>query len=148
MVDIRHRIGIAAPLPEVYAAVATTPGLRSWWTADVTGESVVGGSLQFYFGTPEPSAEFQVVDLVPDRLLAWRCAGGPDDWVDTTLTVDLTPSDGETVLLFTHGGWKEATEFMGHCSTKWAVFLLGMKSLLEGGPSVAFPNDPPISSWG
>jgi hypothetical protein len=34
-------------------------------------------------------------------------------------------------VLFKHQGWKEPVEFMHHCSTKWAVFLLSLKSLLE-----------------
>ena len=37
---------------------------------------------------------------------------------------------------------------MGHCSTKWAYFLLGLKAGLEGGKATPWPDDMPISSWG
>jgi hypothetical protein len=35
-------------------------------------------------------------------------------------------------LLFTHAEWREPDEFIHHCSTKWAYFLLGLKAWLEG----------------
>jgi hypothetical protein len=50
------------------------------------------------------------------------------------------------VLSFTHGGWREPTELLHHCSTKWATFLIGLRSGLEGGSFTAFPEDTSISS--
>jgi hypothetical protein len=52
------------------------------------------------------------------------------------------------VLLFTHASWREPVEFMHHCSTKWAYFLLGLKAWLEGGEATPFSDDMNISSWG
>jgi hypothetical protein len=37
--------------------------------------------------------------------------------------------------------WKEPVEFMHHCSTKWGVFLLSLKSLLETGKGAAWPHE-------
>ena len=50
MVDILHRIGVVAPLDEVYRAVMTPEGLAGWWTIDTAGKSEVGGQLSFRFG--------------------------------------------------------------------------------------------------
>jgi hypothetical protein len=52
----------------------------------------------------------------------------------------------ETILLFTHAGWREPSEFMHHCSTKWAYFLLGLKRSFEGGMATPYPDDMAISS--
>ena len=41
---------------------------------------------------------------------------------------DLKDGDGETVVLFTHADWREPVEFMHHCSTKWATFLIGLRN--------------------
>ena len=44
----------------------------------------------------------------------------------------------QTFVLFTHANWKKPVEFMYHCSTKWAIFLLSLKDWLEreeGRPS-------------
>lgn len=148
MPDIRHRVGITAPAGRVYQALATKEGLSGWWTRDVRGEDEMSGKLEFYFGYPEPAAVMEVTDLVPDRCVAWRCVQGPDEWVGTSLTFDLASSAGETALLFTQAGWREPIEFMYHCSTKWAYFLLGLRAGLEGGVATPYPEDMKISSWG
>jgi hypothetical protein len=36
---------------------------------------------------------------------------------------------------------------MYHCSTKWAVFLLSLKQLVETGTGSPEPNDVKISNW-
>jgi hypothetical protein len=147
MADIVHRVGISATLERVHEAVGTTDGLAGFWTSTLDGDPSAGGEMRFYFGQPEPSALMQVEENSPGRV-RWHCAAGPDEWVGTELVFALESTGDEPVVLFTHGGWREVVPFMAHCSTKRAVFLLGMKDWLEGGPSSAFPNDRPISSWG
>lgn len=146
MFDIRHRVGITAPQDRVYELLATRSGLAEFWTAQVQGDSEVGGRLSFYFNGPEPAAVMEVVDLSPEHRVQWRCIEGPPEWVGTTVTFDLKDAGGETVLLFTHAGWREPVEFMHHCSTKWATFLIGLKSGLEGGSFTAHPDDTRIAS--
>jgi hypothetical protein len=90
----------------------------------------------------------EVTELVPGQRVAWRCVQGPDEWVDTVLTFDMSQAGGETVVLFTHAGWREPVEFMHHCSTKWGYFLLSLKAGLEGGSATPYPEDMAISSWG
>lgn len=148
MADIRHRVGISAPRGQVYAALATREGLSGWWTRDTAGGDAVGSKLEFFFGQPEPGGVMEVVELVPGQRVAWRCVQGPDEWVDTVLSFDLSESGGETVVMFAHADWREPAEFMHHCSTKWAYFLLGMKTGLEGGSATPYPEDMAISSWG
>jgi hypothetical protein len=36
---------------------------------------------------------------------------------------------------------------MYHCSTKWAVFLLSLKSFLETGKGASWPNEIKLDSW-
>ena len=148
MADIRHRVGIAAPASDVYQAVATAEGLRGWWTTDVRGDDTVGGSLAFHFGGEDASAVMQVVERVPDQRVVWTCTGGPDEWTGTTFTFALSPAGDETVLLFTNEGWDQPVEFLHHCSTKWALFLLGLKDGFEGGRATPYPGEPAISAWG
>jgi uncharacterized protein YndB with AHSA1/START domain len=142
MVDIRHRVAIAAPPEGVYEAVATAAGLSAWWTRDgVRGESTAGSKLAFFFGQPEPAAVMEVTRLDPAGHVHWRCIEGADEWVGTTLAFDLTEKDEETVVLFTHADWREPGEFMAHCSARWAYFLLSLKSYLETGKGTPFPED-------
>ena len=63
MVDILHRVGIKAPLNEVYQALATREGAAAWWTTNTQGDSKVGGVLKFRFSAegkpPSPSSGTQ-----------------------------------------------------------------------------------------
>jgi Activator of Hsp90 ATPase homolog 1-like protein len=143
---IRHRVGIEAPQAQVLAKLSTTEGLATWWTRDAAGDAGLGGELRFFFGAPEPRVVMKVVEAT-DRRVVWRVTAGPDEWVDGTVTFDLEQSEDETVLQFTQS-WREPVDFMSHCSTKWAYFLLGLKASLEGGKGTPWPGDLQISSWG
>jgi uncharacterized protein YndB with AHSA1/START domain len=142
MPDIRHRVAISAPLKSVYEAVATTEGISQWWTRDgVRGESSEGSKIGFYFGSPDPAAVMEVTRLDPGGHVNWNCIEGADEWVGTNLSFDLTHNDGQTVVLFAHADWRDPSEFMAHCSARWAYFLLSLKSLLETGTGTPFPED-------
>lgn len=146
MTAIRHRVGIAAPPARVYEALATKEGLAGWWTRTVDGDPDLGGTLGFYFSGAERGCSMEVVDLESPHRVGWRCVQGPDEWVGTTVTFEIKPAEDETVLLFTHA-WREPVEFMHHCSTKWAQFLLGLKAGFEGGAATPHPDDAKASSW-
>ncbi len=148
MAEIRHRVGIAAPQGRVYETLTTLDGLSQWWTRQLDGDPAVGGRLSFFFGGPEPAVVMEVTEAAPADRVAWRCVVGPDDWVGTTIAFELASSENETVLLFDHAGWREPTEMQAHCSTKWALFLLGLKASLEGGRATPYPGELQISSWG
>lgn len=45
----------------------------------------------------------------------------------TEVSFELTNGAGQTYVLFKHSDWKAPSDFMGHGSTKWAVFLLSLK---------------------
>ncbi len=142
MPDIRHRVAISAPLKSVYDALSTTEGISEWWTRDgVRGESSEGSKVGFYFGAPEPSAVMEVTRLDPNGHVNWNCVEGADEWVGTHLAFDLTHKDDETVVMFSHADWRSPSEFMAHCSARWAYFLLSLKSLVETGTGTPFPED-------
>ena len=142
MPDIRHRVVMNAPLQFVYDAVATPEGVSDWWTRDgVRGRAEEGAQLSFFFGSPEPAAVMEITRLDPSGHVAWRCVAGSDDWVGTTLTFDLSGGDGETVMMFSHAGWREANDHMAHCSARWAYFMLSLKALVETGKGTPFPDD-------
>ena len=146
MPEIQHRVGIHAPIERVHARLATMDGLADFWTTKVAGDPGPGGELRFTFAGDDPAAVMQVTEVTPDRV-AWHCSTGPPEWVGTDLTFNFTSLDNETAVYFIHAGWRETGEFMGHCTTKWGYFLLGLKSTLEGAEPVSFPNDRAISGW-
>ena len=79
--------------------------------------------------------------MSPGRRVRWRCVGGATEWIGTAVIFELRENDGTTVLFLALRGWKEQVEFMHYCSTKWATYLLGLKSLCEGGKGTPYPDD-------
>jgi uncharacterized protein YndB with AHSA1/START domain len=147
MIDIVHRIGIRAASPEgAYKALTDRDGLAAWWTEDTRGESGVGGSLRFRFGE-KGGFDMKVVELEPFRRVVWEVVDGPAEWVGTRVRFDLRQDDGFTIVHFAHQGWREPVEFLSHCSTKWATFLMSLKSLVETGQGAPWPRDVRISDW-
>jgi hypothetical protein len=71
----------------------------------------------------------------------WRCIDGPPEWVGTEVIFDLPWRDAQTFVLFKHANWKEPVEFMHHCSTKWATFLLSLRDELEKSSGHPAPHD-------
>ena len=147
MPDILHRIGIKSSTPnDAYKALATIEGLSGWWTTDTEGSSEVGDVIRFRFGSLG-GFDMKVVALDPGRRVLWEVVDGPAEWIGTTVSFDLKEEDDFTVLLFKHQGWREPVEFMSHCSTKWATFLMSLKALLEDGKGAPHPDDVHISNW-
>jgi hypothetical protein len=129
----------------VYAALSTVEGLAGWWTDDTQGESSVDGVLQFRF--PPGGFDMLVTNSDPATHVAWQVVDGPEEWIGTTIDWDLRQDGDFTTVLFKHEGWREPVEFMHHCSTKWAVYLLSLKSLVETGKGAPSPRDIKIDSW-
>ena len=147
MPDILHRVGIkSSSTHAVYTALTTLEGLSAWWTNDTQGEGTVEGALQFRFGKAG-GFDMKVLELHPARRVLWQVVDGPPEWIGTKVSWDLKQEDNYAVVLFKHAGWKEPVEFMHHCSTKWAVFLMSLKSLLETGKGTPDPNDIKIDNW-
>ena len=139
-VDILHKVGIKASTPnDVYKALTTIEGLCGWWTSDTRGESKVGGVLQFRFRAG--GFDMKVLELHPHRHVYWEVIDGPREWIGTRVSFDLKQEGDWTIVLFKHQGWKEPVEFMHHCSTKWATFLLSLRDLVEKSEGHPLPRD-------
>jgi len=146
MPDILHKVGIkSSSLNDVYQVLTTIDGLAAWWTTDTQGESEAGGVIRFRFGSG--GFDMKVLELHPAQRVLWRVVDGPEEWIGTQISFDLHQRDDWTIVLFKHEDWKQPVEFMHHCSTKWAVFLLSLKSLLETGKGTPWPNEIKLDSW-
>ena len=146
MVDILHRVGATAAPAKVYEALTTRDGLAAWWTTDTKGDGAVGETFEFRFGEAG-GFDMKVLDSEPGKLVRWEVVGGPEEWIGTHVRFDLSQEDEFAIVLFRHEGWAEAVPFMYHCSTKWATFLMSLKTLVETGKGEPAPNDVEVSNW-
>jgi uncharacterized protein YndB with AHSA1/START domain len=138
-------------MSKVYDAVSTPEGVAGWWSKETTGTSRVGGAMTSVFHSPEGKElgrmEFDLVKLEPGKTVQWRFTAGPEEWVGTDLTFELSRDGDQTLIVFGHRNWREAVEFMAHCSMKWATFLLSLRELLETGKGKPSPDDLKIDNW-
>jgi uncharacterized protein YndB with AHSA1/START domain len=141
--DILHRVGIDAPVAKVYETLTTLEGNRGWWDSRAKGDARKGGVLTFF-----ENWDFRVVEATPGELVTWKCIRGAEEWLGTEISFHLVHRKNQTFVLFKHAGWKEPVEFMHHCSTKWATFLLSLKALVETGKGRPAPGDVQIEVGG
>ena len=138
MPNILHRVGIAAEPDRVFEALTTVEGIKNWWSSETHGDAFEGGAFQFR------KNRLEVIHAEPSSVV-WRYSGPAEDWVGTEIHFRLEWRDGQTFVLFSHEGWREPNEFMHHCSTKWATFLLSLKGLVENGEGRPEPRDTKIA---
>jgi uncharacterized protein YndB with AHSA1/START domain len=143
MPDILHRVGIDAPVEKVYETLTTLEGNRGWWDSNAAGDAKKGGLLTFF-----RNWDFKVVETKPNELVKWKCVRGAGEWLNTEIVFQLAHKQGQTFVLFTHADWEKPVEFMHHCSTKWATFLLSLKQLLETGKGRPAPGEVQIEVGG
>jgi uncharacterized protein YndB with AHSA1/START domain len=137
--SIVHKLLIKSPASKIYQALTTQQGLAGWWTPQTKAKPEVGSTCTFAFG-PDYFKEMEVLELVPDNKVKWKCTKGYEEWIETTVTFELRPHEKGTVLFFRHDGWKEQTEEFAGCSFDWAIFLRSLKFLCETGKGFPYPN--------
>lgn len=135
MPDILHRVGIRVPAKKVFQTLTTIEGNRHWWVSDCRGDAQKGGVIDYGF------VKVKVVEAKPHSLVKWKVLEGPEEWMGTEISFQLARKMGQTFVIFKHAGWKKPVEFMHHCSTKWAVFLMSLMYWLERGEGRPVPYD-------
>lgn len=140
---INHQVGIKASPEDIYKTLTESDKLALWWTTDTRGSGAkVGDTLEFHF-PGNFCQKFNVMELQPEKRVVWKSPGGQGagEWEGTEVSFDLSTDDKQTFVQFRHTGWKESTNFQGHCSMRWAVFLLSLRDLLERGKGRPIPYD-------
>jgi uncharacterized protein YndB with AHSA1/START domain len=139
---INHQVGIKASPAEIFRALTETERLAQWWTTDTRGRgSKVGDTLEFWFyGNCQ---KFNVTELKTGKRVAWKSpvGQGNPEWEETEVSFDLSTDEKQTFVQFRHTGWRESSDFQGHCSMRWAVFLLSLKDMMERGKGRPYPYD-------
>lgn len=132
MADLKHQIPINASPRAVYAALATQAGLASWWTADARVDEKVNGNAEFAFNKRSAIYHMTINILDPGKQVVWTCQGDNPEWAGTTLSWTITPDAQGSVLRFTHGGWRSASEMFAACNSTWGELMYRLKGYLEG----------------
>jgi uncharacterized protein YndB with AHSA1/START domain len=137
MFEIKHLLTIDAPIALVYAALTEQEGLAAWWTTETIATPTVGSIASFRFGDRYHD-RMRIEALEPNERVEWVCLEGDPEWVATTFTFDLEDREGSTVLRFTHGGWREVTDFFANCNFHWGSYMRSLKAYCETGKGQPF----------
>ena len=133
MADLKHYVPIDASPTKVYAAIATQKGMRGWWTADTVMDEKAGGKAEFGFDKRGMVFRMDITKLDSGKQVVMKCHGDHPEWDGTTLTWTIAREDGQTVLHFTHSGWKKVTDFCAGCNSMWGNLMFRLKRYAETG---------------
>jgi uncharacterized protein YndB with AHSA1/START domain len=137
MPDIKHYLVINSQSQKIYQALTTRTGIASWWTPQTEIGNGVGDTNIFDFGDRYHN-EMKIIDLQTNKRVEWKCFVGDNEWIGTNFIFELEEKNNETVLRFTHGNWKEETDFFASCNFQWAYYLLSLKQYCETGKGTPF----------
>ena len=123
---------------DVYQAVATVEGWKTWAVPSAFGEAKVGGVMETTYdraakaGDPK-SIQQEFLALVPERLVVFHTIRTPpgfphaDLFVKTTTAIKLAPEGSGTRMVFTHAGFGPGEGY----DQLHGFFAEGDKSTLE-----------------
>ena len=144
MKDFKRVLEFNAEQHKLYEAVATSEGIRHWWTREVEGRDGVGEVLVMRFPSAGFFAKMKILALEPDRCVEWQCLDAEHpaklgfrdlrDWRETFIRFDLSGlASGKSRLAFTHQGLGEL-ECYDVCSDNWSFYLNeSLRGYLETG---------------
>jgi uncharacterized protein YndB with AHSA1/START domain len=131
MSAIKHNLVIKATPEKVFEAVTTQEGIENWWCKNTIAKPELGFVNIFIFG--KFRNEMKVSELIANSKVQWNCIDSIEEWRGTHVSFDMEEKNGNTLLRFTHGGWKTITDTFAYCSYDWALFMKSLKSFCETG---------------
>jgi uncharacterized protein YndB with AHSA1/START domain len=140
MVAIKQYLLIKSPTGKVYQALTTRDGISNWWTEQTEIGKKVGDMNVFDFGSRYHN-EMKITDLQPNKRAEWECIEGDKEWIGTTFIFDLEEKEGDTILRFTHGNWKEETDFFASCNYNWGYYMKSLAKYCEEGKGTPFREE-------
>ena len=142
MPDITHGVTIRASPEQVYEALTTAEGIRSWWTRHTVIDPRVGGMGEFAFFKRAVVTRVKIDELVPPKRVAWTTisSDAPGGWNGTKITFDLRAQGVDTVVAFAHRGFTQADDGFAKVTGGWWYYLLSLKQYLETGKGKPHPD--------
>ncbi|ROS31344.1 SRPBCC family protein [Cellulomonas sp. PhB150] len=123
---------------DVFAAVLD---VRGWWTDDIEGPTGDVGDVFVFRHTDVHYSKLLITEVVPGRRVTWLVLDtelsfveDTTEWINTSITFEVTPTAAGTEVRFTHHGLVPAYECYDACSSAWGFYLVySMRSLIVTG---------------
>ena len=140
MAKVKHRVGISGTLDQVFATLTNSEDLAAWWSTSADIDAEIGGKVDLTFGELTV-LKFQYKDIQENKQVEIKCVDGPGPWRDSELLFTLEQAEDQVFLTLTHQNRSSTEDAFLYFNTKWTCYLLSLKSLVETGKGMPYPND-------
>ena len=134
---IYHDLSIEAPVSLVFDAISKPDELVNWWPQKCKGEPVLGAGFNFYFA-PEYDWHGDVIRFERNKAFHIKVTKADADWDPTTFGFDLSETQQDILVSFSHINWPHCNQHFKRSSYCWAILLQGLKDYVEKGVIVPF----------
>jgi len=112
---------------EAFAAVTN---VRGWWSEEIEGGTAAVGDEFDYHMRDLHTCRIRVTEVVPDRKVSWLVLDNyfafttdKSEWIGTTVTFEISETDGGTEVRFTHHGLVSEYECFDVCVNAWGFYV-------------------------
>ncbi|MEO1090116.1 MAG: hypothetical protein AAFX81_05765 [Pseudomonadota bacterium] len=143
MAGVHHRVGVAGDINRIYRAMHEPSGLAGWWASTADGTPEVGQVVNLHFEALT-TLSFEITALEENALVRLQCVSGPGPWQNCQL--DFTFQQGEKQIwvdLIHENKSVSESDFL-YFRTKWPIYLLSMRDLIETGTGTPYPKETKI----
>ena len=140
MARVRHRIGVAGKIDEIFRSLHEPERLNGWWATTTDGTPKEGHVLHLHF-SDVVTLSFRIETLTPNARVCLRCVSGPHPWQESTLLFALNQDSGQVWVELLHENPLASEDDFLYFSTKWTCYLLSLRDLIEHGTGRPYPND-------
>ena len=124
----------------IYDAILLPTKLPGWWPAGASGTAEVGSELRLEF----PGYTTQVwepIELLESKVVHLRCKEGDGPWIGSEMRFELDDVESQVYVTLEHSQIDPESDAFLYFNTKWPIYPLSLKDLLETGTGRPFPND-------
>lgn len=143
MARVRHRVGVAGNINQIYRAMHEPPGLAGWWATTADGTPEVGHLVNLHFEALT-TLTFRLTALEENALVGFQCVSGPGAWQDSQLEFTFRRDEKQVWVGLIHENESASEDDFVYFSTKWPIYLLSMRDFIENGTGRPYPKDTKI----
>ena len=140
MAKTRHRVGIEGSSGSIFGSLTSLNGLSGWWASSATGVVEVGKDIELEF-SDLAVIRFRYLQIIKNQIVELKCVSGPGPWQDSTLSIELQESENQVFVMLTHQNDNASEDDFLYFSTKWPIYLLSLRDLVEKGSGRPYPRD-------
>lgn len=141
MKDYNTSISVDNPATEVFNAINN---VRGWWQGEIKGNTNKLNDEFTYEMQPYHLSKQKIIEMVPDKKVVWlvteseiNFVADKNEWLNTTISFDISTVGNKTNITFTHQGLVPAIECYGGCSGAWEQLIQkSLFSLITTGKGV------------